>query len=116
MINNKLIKVFDNVGFSFTIENDHFKILSKLKNYNSLNSTHVGFYIPYIARNISYQYFETGVGEIVFDTVGNISVKRNSISSSSNDNKSVFFPDSGNEFYVFANQSYFDTLLNNVII
>jgi|688.fasta_scaffold00234_49 hypothetical protein len=116
MINNKLIKVFDNVGFSFTIENDHFKILSKLKNYNSLNSTHVGFYIPYIARNISYQYFETGVGEIVFDGAGNISVKRNSISSSSNENKSVFFPDSGNEFYVFANQSYFDTLLNNVII
>lgn len=116
MKNNKLIKVFDNIGFSFIIENNHFKVLSKLKNYNSLNSSHVGFYIPYIARNISYQYFETGVGEIAFDSVGNITVKRNIISSSSDYNKPVMFPDSGNEFYVFANQSYFDKLLNNVVV
>lgn len=116
MKNNKLIKVFDNIGFSFIIENNDFKILSKLKNYNSLNASHVGFFIPYIARNVSYQYFETGVGEIVFDTTGNIIVKRNIISSSSDSNNPVIFPDSGNEFYVFANQSYFDKLLNNVII
>ena len=116
-MSNKLIRVFDNIGFNFIIENDIIKPTSTIKTYNALNTSHVGYLIPYIARNSDSQLFETGVGEIVFDGGGNIVVKRvDIISSSNNNNLKVDFPSSGNNFYVFANQSSFDKGLNNVIV
>lgn len=115
-MSNKLIRVFDNIGFNFITENDIINPISTIKTYNALNTNHVGYLIPYIARNSDSQLFETGVGEIVFDGGGNIVVKRVEIISSSNNNLKVDFPSSGNNFYVFANQSSFDKGLNNVIV
>ena len=115
-MSNKLIRVFDNIGFNFVIENDVIKPVSAIKTYNILNTNHVGYLIPYIARNLNSRLFETGVGEIVFDNSGNIVVKRIETISSSNNNNTVDFPSSGNDFYVFANQSSFDKALNNTIV
>jgi formylglycine-generating enzyme required for sulfatase activity len=115
-MSNKLIRVFDNIGFNFVIENDIIKPVSAIKTYNILNANHVGYLIPYIARNLNSRLFETGVGEIVFDNSGNIVVKRIETISSSNNNNTVDFPSSGNDFYVFANQSSFDKGLNNTIV
>jgi hypothetical protein len=115
-MSNKLIRVFDNIGFNFVIENNVIKPVSAIKTYNILNTNHVGYLIPYIARNLNSRLFETGVGEIVFDNSGNIVVKRIETISSSNNNNKVDFPSSGNDFYVFANQSSFDKGLNNTIV
>ena len=57
MISNKLTRIFDNIGFNFTIDNDNIKQLSKIKTYNILNADHVGYIIPYIARNLTNQLF-----------------------------------------------------------
>ena len=116
MISNKLTRIFDNIGFNFTIDNDNIKQLSKIKTYNILNADHVGYIIPYIARNLNNQLFETGIGEVSFGDDGNIIVKRLEVISSSDKNASIIFPSSGNEFYIFANQSSFDKALNNTVV
>lgn len=113
---NKLTRVFDNIGFSFVIENNSFKILQPLSSYKTLNNEHIGYNIPYIARNSKLGLVETGVGEVSIDNYGKIIVKRIQIAISSNNNEPVNFPNDNNEFYLFANQTTFDKTINNIVV
>jgi hypothetical protein len=113
---NKLIRVFDNIGFNFTVTEGGFKPSSVLNSYNKLNNNHVGYLIPYIARNANENIFEVGVGEVKLDGFGDIFIERIQVVKSSSANQLVNFPNNNNEFYIFANQSSFDSGLNNVIV
>jgi hypothetical protein len=113
---SNLIRVFDNIGFKFLLNKDgYIQPLSEINNFNLLENHHIGYDIPYIARNNSKQIYEAGVGEVIV-VDGTILVKRKQIIKSSNSNKFNDFPNSGNEFFVFANQSSFDKGLNNTIV
>jgi len=113
---NKLIKVFDNIGFSFTLNNSTFVINKSLPGFNSLSQEHVGYHIPYLCRNKKLQLYETGVGEVCWDANGNIVVKRTDVVQSSNNKQPVNFGDSDNEFYIFANQYVFNRTISNVVV
>jgi hypothetical protein len=113
---SNLIRIFDNIGFKFLINNDgQIQQLSEINNFNLLENHHIGYDIPYIARNNEKRIYETGIGEIIVVN-GNICVNRKEIIKSSSGNKKIDFPNSGNEFFVFANQSSFDKALNNTIV
>jgi len=101
---NHLIKIFDNIGFNFISQNDLFVPTNPVKSFNLFNLQHVGYHIPYLCRNIKKNLYETGVGLIKYDNNANIVVERVQVAQSSNENKSVVFTDSDNEFYVFANK------------
>lgn len=113
---NKLIKVFDNIGFYFKIKNNHIIYDKKISNFEALQQDHVGYYIPYLCRNKTNNLYEIGVGETIIDDYGNIAVKRINIAQSSNSNNLVNFSDNNNEFYIFANQSIFSSSIPNVIV
>ena len=114
---NKGFKVFDNIGFDFKINNELLIIpIKNIQSYNSLNTNHIGYSIPYIARNKKLNLIEIGAGTVVVDNYGQIAIQRNTIVLSSNNNTLVAFPDFNNEFYIFANQTYFDKNNNNVIV
>lgn len=113
---NNLIRVFDNIGFKFLLNKDgYIQPLSEINNFNLLENHHIGYDIPYIARNNSKQIYEAGIGEVIVAD-GIIVVKRKQIIKSSDSNKFNDFPNSGNEFFVFANQSSFDKGLNNTVV
>ena len=113
---NTFYKVFDNIGFDFIIQNDKFVMGNPLKGYNLLDSTQVGYYIPYIVRNhinnnIEY---EIGVGYIIADN-NKILIERYQIVKSSNNNQLVNFSNSNKrEFYIFANETTFNTGFNKI--
>jgi len=114
---NTILKIFDNIGFKFGVKNHKFYQQEKIKSFNLLDRSHVGYHIPYIARVSDGGLWEVGVGLVEFDENGDVVVSRTSIASSSNHNNSVNFPSSGKcEFYLFANQSNFDTAFSNTII
>lgn len=114
---NTILKIFDNIGFNFVLKNNHFYQDKKLQTFNLLNNTHVGYNIPYIARVSDKGLWEVGVGSVEFDEKGNVVVSRVKVASSSNNNQVVTFPKGDNcEFYLFANQSNFDTAFTNTII
>lgn len=114
---NTILKIFDNIGFKFELKNNLFIKYKNIPLFNTFDSSHVGYYIPYLARNVKNNQWETGVGKVVFDENGDIVCEKIKIISSSSDNNSVVFNDSeNNEFYLFANQSNFDTAFNNVIV
>lgn len=114
---NKLTKVFDNIGFNFqTIDN---KIIptKELSGFNTLNQNHVGYYIPYICRNKKLGLLEIGIGDVQNNNVGQLVVVKHKVVVSSNNNTYVNFGnDSNNEFFIFANQSIFNTSISNVIV
>ena len=113
---NKITKIFDNVGFLCSVQNNLFIPKSNIQGYTNLDNTSIGYYIPYLVRNVKDGYkWETGVGEIQYlDSA--IVVKRHEVSSSSNDNKAEKFTGDNNEFYLFVNNTNFNTAFNNVIL
>ena len=115
---NNVTKVFDSIGFNFKFREGVFIAQKPLNGYNSLDSSHVGYYIPYIVRSYegSEITYEVGVGYV--DLQGNdIVVKRDRVVRSSNNNEPINFPDSKRqEFFIFANESSFDSGFNNIIV
>jgi hypothetical protein len=116
---NSLVRVFDNIGFTFTASGNDLVQISNIKGYNSLNSSHLGYYIPYIVRNYvanGVVDFEVGVG-LVKNSGDKICVERVQIAKSSNNDSPISFSQSNKtEFFIFANQSGFDKSFNNVLL
>lgn len=113
---NKITKIFDNIGFLCSVENNLFIPQANIQGYTNLDNTCVGYYIPYLVRNIKEGYkWETGVGEIQY-LDSTIVVKRHEVGSSSNNNKAEKFIGNANEFYLFVNNTNFNTAFNNVIL
>lgn len=114
-MNTLLTKTFDNIGFDFSINNNHIIPSNTIGSFNTLNSSHVGYYIPYLARNSKEGLYETGIGQVKYDSTGNIIVERVKIAQSST-GSFIEFPSSNNEFYIFANKSIFDNTQYNTVI
>jgi len=113
---NKITKIFNNIGFYCVCDNDHFIPYSNIKSYQNLDNSSVGYFIPYLVRNIKDNFkWEIGVGEVQHKD-GKIVIKRVEISSSSNNNNKVNFVGNENEFYLFVNNSNFNSSFNNVIV
>lgn len=110
--------IYDNIGCSFDYINNKVTILGPLSGYLPLTDQHVGFQIPYLARNIRGNEidFEVGVGDVIKDGLS-IVIANQKISASSNNNLSVDFSKPGNkQFYLFVNSANFNTAFNNVQI
>jgi formylglycine-generating enzyme required for sulfatase activity len=113
---NSLTKIFDNIGFSFRTKNNFFIPTNPIKGFNLFNSSHIGYYIPYLARSQDNGFsYEVGVGYITLNGT-EIVIERYKVVKSSNNDLKVSFPSASNEFYVFANESNFNTAFNNVIV
>jgi len=114
---NHTIKIFDNIGAYFLIDNEELVILGGLKGYQTLTDIHVGEYIPYLIKS-EYEntsHWEMGIGE-VRKSNNRIIVKRVLIRSSSNNNKQIFVNNNGlNTFFVYISANQFNTQLNNTI-
>lgn len=119
MIINSAIHIFDSIGCSFTVKNGQLVIGSPLKGYKSLDVSHIGSYIPYLLRNYPENKdieWEVGIGQVIEDTI-NIKIDRTKIVRSSNNDLMVNLSESNkSEFYIFANESGFNTGFNNVIL
>jgi len=113
---NKTTKIFNNIGFYCSINNDHFVPNKTINGYQALDNTSIGYYIPYLVRNVKDNYkWEIGVGEVqLLD--GDIIIKRIEVSNSSKNNTKETFIGSDNEFYLFVNSSNFNTNFHNVIL
>jgi len=113
---NKTTKIFNNIGFYCSINNDYFVPNKSINGYQTLDNSSIGYYIPYLVRNIKDNYkWEIGVGEVqLLD--GNIVIKRIEISNSSKNNNKEAFSGSNNEFYLFVNSSNFNTNFHNVVL
>jgi hypothetical protein len=113
---NKTTKIFNNIGFYCSLKNDIFIPNNTIKSYQNLDHNSIGYYIPYLVRNLKDNLkWEIGVGEVIW-TNGAIGVKRNELSSSSNNNKNVDFIGNENEFYLFVNNINFNSSFNNVVL
>jgi hypothetical protein len=113
---NKITKIFNNIGFYCSINDNIFVPNKPINGYSVLDQNGVGYYIPYLVRNFTDNYkWEIGTGEIKYRD-GNIVVERLEISSSSNNNKKVNFIGNQNEFYLFVNNVNFNSSFNNVIL
>ena len=116
---NSAIHIFDSIGCSFTVKNGQLVIGSPLKGYKSLDVSHIGSYIPYLLRNYPENKdieWEVGIGQVIEDTI-NIKIDRTKIVRSSNNDLMVNLSESNkSEFYIFANESGFNTGFNNVIL
>lgn len=114
---NNIIKIYDNIGAKFTIENSDILVGVCLNGFKTLSSEHVNSFIPYLLKN--KETWETGIGFIksLNDKIYVEKVK--TIRSSDNDHAVDFTEISlnpnDNHFYVFANESNFATALNNAI-
>lgn len=113
-MNNKTIKVIDNIGVNFVPNNNIYKISGALKGFSDLNINHIGYIVPYVAKNILQNLYEVGLAEVVV-VDKNICVKKLQVTKSSNNNLPIEFPQENNQFYVFANESIFNSLSNNVV-
>jgi len=114
---NKLVKVFDNIGFNFQTINGKISPIKTLTGFNGLNQNHVGYHIPYICRNKKLGLLEIGIGDVQNDDTGNVVIKKHKIVVSSNNNNDVNFTnDNGNEFFIFANQNIFNSSISNVVV
>lgn len=116
---NSLTKIFDTIGFSFRTKNNFFIPVEPIKGYNTLNSSHLGYYIPYLVRNYSANgslQYEVGIGYISLDGTDIVVDRYKVVKSSSNDQKVDFAPSAKSEFYIFANESNFNTGFNNVVV
>jgi len=116
---NSLTKIFDTIGFSFRTKNNFFIPVEPIKGYNNLNSSHIGYYIPYLVRNYTSEgslQYEVGVGYITLDGIDIVIDRYKVVKSSDNDQKVDFKSSTKSEFYIFANESNFNTGFNNVIV
>lgn len=113
---NKITKIFDNIGANCSVENNSFVLLNNIAGYQTLDQSSVGYYIPYLVRNTKDNYkWEIGVGEVKYNN-GSIVVERYEIESSSNNKQPVSFTGNSNEFYLFVNNTNFNSSFNNVIV
>lgn len=113
---NKITKIFNNIGFYCSINQNIIVPNKAIAGYKLLEQDSIGYFIPYLIRNIKDGYkWEIGVGEVQFID-GLLSIKKIEISSSSNNNNSVIFTGNENEFYLFVNNTNFNTSFNNVIL
>ena len=76
MATNKLIKVFDNIGFNFQSLNNTIVPVKSLTGFYSLSQQHVGYYIPYICRNKKLGLLEIGIGDIKNDATVNVVIDK----------------------------------------
>jgi hypothetical protein len=113
-MNNKNIRIIDNIGFNFTVNNDIYKITGPIKGFDLLDNSHIGYVIPYIAKNATQNLYEVGLAEILVEDK-NICVKKLKVTKSSNKNLPINFPQDNNQLYVFANESIFNSLSNNIV-
>lgn len=114
---NTILKIFDNIGFKFKVEDDKFIPYKNIQAFSLLDQSHIGYSIPYLARNISSDFWEVGVGSVVHTEDGKVGVVRSQIVKSSANNLAVSFTDPDKcEFYLFANQNNFDTGFANTIV
>jgi formylglycine-generating enzyme required for sulfatase activity len=114
---NTILKIFDNIGFKFTLQDNQFEFYKQLNSFSKLDKDHIGYYIPYLARNIKDNQWEVGVGLVTYGSGGDVVVVRNRVINSSNNNNFVNFVNADNcEFYLFANQSNFDTGFANTVV
>jgi len=113
---NKITKIFNNIGFFCSNINNYFISNKTINGYQTLDNSSIGYYIPYLVRNIKDNFkWEIGVGQIK-NIDGKICVERVEISSSSKNNQKVNFTGNENEFYLFVNNSNFNSSFNNVIL
>lgn len=112
-----ILKIFDNIGFKFVLDKDTFVQKETVSSFSKLDQSHVGYYIPYLARCGGDGLWEVGVGYVKNNDIGDVVVERNQVVSSSNKNDSVNFPNKSIcEFYLFANQANFNTGFSNSIV
>jgi hypothetical protein len=121
---NKITKIFNNVGFYCYLYEDAFFPKETIKSYQGLPSE-FDYFIPYLVRNLKDNYkWEIGIGKITFrlssggtpDIPTGICVSRVEVNSSSNNNEPVNFVGDDNEFYLFVNNTNFNSSFNNVIL
>lgn len=113
-MNNKTIKVIDNIGVNFIPKNNYYQISGPIKGFDVFDNSHIGYVIPYIAKNVTQNLYEVGLAEIAVEDK-NICVKKLKVTKSSNKNLPINFPQDNNQLYVFANENVFNSSLNNVI-
>ena len=112
------MQIFDNIGCSCIVSDNDFVLLGALPGYNNLNTSHIGYTIPYLVRNIKNNniQWEIGSGLISYKN-SQILISNRVVVSSSNNNSPVSFDTDGNkEFYLFVNSMNFNTGFNNVVI
>jgi formylglycine-generating enzyme required for sulfatase activity len=113
---NKLTKIFNNIGCYCSSNTEGFLLNNTINGYQALDNSSIGYYIPYIVRNLKDNYkWEIGVGEVQYNGAS-IFVKRIEIASSSNNNNAETFIGDNNEFYLFVNNINFNSSFNNVIL
>lgn len=114
MINN-IIKIYDNIGAKFTIENSDILIGVCINGFKTLSNEHVNSFIPYLLKN--KEVWETGIG-LVKSLDDKIYVERIKVIRSSNNDSLVDFSSlniNDNNFYIFANEYIFNTGLNHAL-
>jgi hypothetical protein len=113
-MNNKYIKLYDNIGSKFTVENSDILIGVALTGFKTLSIEHVGSVVPYLLKN--KELWETGLG-LVKNIDNKIYLERVKIVRSSNNDQIVDFSlnSNDNNFYLFANEYNFNTGFNNAI-
>ena len=67
---NTILKIFDNIGFRFKLQNNQFHQDKKISTFHFLDKSHIGYSIPYIARLVDSGLWEAGVGVVEFDSNG----------------------------------------------
>ena len=113
-MNNKTIKVIDNIGVNFIPKNNYYQISGPIKGFDVFDNSHISYLIPYIAKNVTQNLYEVGLAEIVVEDK-NICVKKLKVTKSSNKNLPINFPQDNNQLYVFANENIFNSSSNNVV-
>lgn len=114
-----IIKVFDNLANNFSVVGNNLLLGSAAAGYNSLDLSHVGSKVSYLARNFlpnNSIEFESGIGLILADST-TILIQRQSVISSSNNNNLVSFSTAGTKIVYIApnelnNKNAFNGLLN----
>ena len=113
-----IIKIFDNIASSFSTDSDdNFVTGSATSGYNSFSNVHVGSRITYLARNVGDGFieFESGIGDIVNNS-GNITIQRDIIIASSNNNNKVEFSTAGTKnIYSDMSEVSVKTGFNNLL-
>lgn len=107
------IQIFNNIGCEFIPDVDKFIIGGPLPGYNTLQQSHIGSYIPYLARNIdkSKVDWEIGIGLVSLEGSKIIVSRVNKIQSHGS------LDDNGQKaFYLFVNADNYNSGFNNVII